>query len=73
MSVGVTMGMTMGVGIPDVKDNLQKKEDVRAQNHNAAFPDEIGYTLFHVIVCPSLFIMSVKIKGLVCVCVCVCV
>ena len=67
-SVGVTMGITMGVGVPDVQDNLQKIKGVQAQNHDAAFPDEIVYALFLVIVCPSFFfIMSVKIKGLVCV------
>lgn len=63
----VTMGVTMGVGVPDVQDNLQKKKDVHAQNHDAAFPDEIFYALFLMIVCPSFFfIVIVKIKGLVC-------
>ena len=67
--VGMTMGVTMGVGVPDVQDNLQKIKGVQAQNHDAAFPDEIVYALFLVIVCPSFFfIMSVKIKSLVCVC-----
>ena len=68
------MSMTMSVSVPDVQDYLQKEEHVHTQNHNDTFPDVVSYAFFLVTVCLSLFfIVSMKIKGLVCVCVCVCV
>ena len=68
------MSMTMSVSVPDVQDYLQKEEHVHTQNHNDTFPDVVSYAFFLVTLCLSLFfIVSMKIKGLVCVCVYVCV